>query len=520
MNFRHLFEKPIKKVSQSETVSSETAQSKSSSKMSKEKIATKVYGLGVAALTLGSVQAEAMNSPETEDDKKTKIEASAHNLDKRLDSPTTYRMSGADFSSVETDRAGEANPLKARSWIEKQTKENGQELVRLNFAINFFVDKADISPDDAKEIAAQFSEFLDNIKPENYKRVLESEWVVFSSCSEEQTLNWGEKGNENLAEARGEKAVEILNREKAAHNFSALDAKQASALKNKKINVAIASGHSENLGVTLVTDLDNPDTGEKYTASEVEKMEKDDPEKYEQLKAKNRVAYFKAEIVNESEKAQKDIVKLISQYDRSIFMVDKSGSMRDDLKDLYKEVKNRISSLPGTELLLSNYSDKFEGIKKFNANKIEENFSIDVGPCREMTIRVLIKLLEQLAADSPVKENLKTIITVHTDEALQLYNYYALEYIANLSQKSGTDIMFVFYSKPDPKWNNPADPALKGKEVMVSLDDVMKNTANFLKLDSLSAGEKEKIDKAKVRTIDLGDFRNKNGQSVSLPTYN
>jgi|GEM_PF-4784696 len=487
MSFRNLFERPpFKKAPEKELLpteeNQEEVQPEKEPLVSKEKAAQILTGVATIASVLGSLNVKAEN-PKKIDKQTPQTELSAENLsNKKLEAATTYQAKAADFNKFENAKANEGGLT--NGGVEKEKMNNGQELVRINFKINFAVDKADIPKDNTAEIAKQFSEFLDNITPENYQQFADADLVFFSACSEEKTNRWGEKGNEALADKRGENGAAILDKVLASQPLAKLNPEQRAVMKNKKIGVEIASTHAQELGVIKITDKVNPETGKNYTDQEVQKLKEANPQEYQKLLEANRVAYFKAEIVNE--KIENNLVKLFSKYDRAVLDIDDSPSMRDDEWSMVSDLKNNYSQLKNTKIFIANSSDKFQGMKKFDSRNIETNLNQKYdGSGAERKMATLRELLSNIPLEAG-----KTIVTSHTDELYQNFTLSELEDIAGMvksfnNQAAGPkmgkhtlDVVFVRHLQD-------------GKKMMMSLNEVVTKVEKLVK-------DKEKLEKGKV----------------------
>ena len=537
MNFRNIFEghKKINPVSNSELVNPELVNQEPINPepantetpipaVTKEGIANKVLMVGAAAsLAFGSV--EAQNAKKGQSDsftQKSEINTDNNLSDKRLGSEKTYQASSSDFLAsaskgkesllaLKNTPSAKNNPsvveASRSSVIERSSVEAGEELARINFKINFVVDKADIPAGEEKNIANKFSEFLKNINQTNFQQAIEADWSVVSGCSEEPTNKWGDLGNENLALGRGLMAADVIDKTKNNFDYSSLglSLEQGKALQNKKVNVEIVREHPENLGVTYVTDLKNPETGLKYSKEEVDIMKKEDPKKFVELKEGNRVAYFKAEIKTPAVKEivkeiPSELLKLISKYKRVVFATDKSESMADKVNKLYAEIKKEANSENDTEYLIVNYSDKLEKIESLDLKNIGKNINNYNGSSQERAIDALQELINKL----PVKEKTETVLAFIGDEALQSFSYAQLEKAEQSAKKAGHDIAFVFYLQ-------------NGEESILSLKDVMNNAVEYMNLDKSKGGDDSAA--SKTKTMNLKVLKDKNGKKISLPIF-
>ncbi len=344
------------------------------------------------------------------------------------------------------------------------------ELVKMDFDVNYETDKADLAEQYKKEITDQFINFLDNINEDNFDVAIAADWQVFSSCDERQTNAWGEKGNEALAEARGQSVIEILQEILSEYDFESLSDEQIEALKGKVIGNEIASEHSDRVGEKLIIDVINPSTGENYTAEEVKDLKENDPDKYAELLSENRVSEFRAEIlvtklaklgIIPSEgmaieprpgelitSSKLELVRRFSDYKNIILLLDDSPSMRNDKQKLSDEINAQQEDLANVNLFIGHYSDELKSIDKLqNSTGVEDEImkNIGSGSNKEHSVQVPIAAWEQVRSE--IKDNEKTLILVNTDEALQQFSAEDLKQLAALP--NNVKVRFAFHLNED-----------------------------------------------------------------------
>jgi hypothetical protein len=210
----------------------------------------------------------------------------------------------------------------------------------MNMAQGFEIDKADISPEDAKKIIAEYDAFLDKINAKNIDDALAKEEVIEAS-SDERATKYGEsnkklaptlENNVNLTTDRAHTAAKLLTEVKQKHDFSKSDAPQDKLEKYKQKEFKFKVPEK---GYTKITELHeiNPKTGVEYPDMDVADLKKSDPKLFDALTEKCR--YVNIDLKIES----KTIIEKINQYDRIIFFVDNSPSTEYTMDDMARNLE-------------------------------------------------------------------------------------------------------------------------------------------------------------------------------------
>jgi hypothetical protein len=302
---------------------------------------------------------------------------------------------------------------------------------------NFETNKADLK--DSKVLESKLDAFFSTINTDNFEILMAQDWVVKGSSDERRT-NW-EGGNEGLTKARIESVKTAILKVLNKHNFSKqLSEDQIKKLLTKEIYQSYPKSGEEK-GVTYITNLDNPETGEKYTAEEVESLKTKNPAKYNKLLDKCRYTNFELKAKNK--------VFENENYDIYYVLIDNSPSMEDNKKDMAREMQEM--NIQKT-FLYANFSDKVGNLEvgsdsKAVANKILKMPKVSASST-ELAMSSAITLLSRVDASNANliksgKKLSKTVMFIATDETLQDVN--RIEELKVLSERNNFDIKFIFF---------------------------------------------------------------------------
>jgi len=176
-----------------------------------------------------------------------------------------------------------------KAGIEDFTTADGN--IMISATHNFETDKADLK--DAEHLGEEFDKFLSSIDKTNFKDLIDQDWTVKGSSDERHT-NWA-GGNEGLTQARINAVVKVIEQILASHDFSnQLTSEQIKQIAEKKI-IEIYPTHGAEKGVTYLTDLVNPITGQNFTDAEVKTIKETNPSEYFKLLDKCRYTNFELE---------------------------------------------------------------------------------------------------------------------------------------------------------------------------------------------------------------------------------
>ncbi|MFA6417310.1 MAG: hypothetical protein WCW61_03915 [Patescibacteria group bacterium] len=486
--------------------------------------------------------------------------------------------SAKEIIALNTDKSALARDEKTYVVSDKDMLEmevaNNFELVKIDFDVNYETDKADLAEQSQAEIAEQFTTFLGNINQANFPAAQEANWQVVSSCDERPTNVWGEKGNEALATARGKALINLLQSDLQKYEFSGLSAEQVRALKNKNIENAIVVAHEDRKGETLITDIINPETGHNYTDFEVQKIKKNDPDKYSSLLAQNRISQFRAEIPlakleemglveslpkmpnkaphfeNIEKPDLKSLVKMFPEYKNVILLFDNSSSMRDDKEMLSQEIEAQQEKLSEIKFYIGHYSNKLQKLIPTDNVEASKEIIADVGygSDHEASVQAPAAAWDKIGAE--IKPEEKTLMLINTDEALQLLSAQDLKVLHNLPDN--VELKFVFHlgngkcldvplsvvQNSFDKINSQGVSSLKKaldkvESQLTKLHVKQLNTTNrdsekqFKKMIAGLERQQETITTRMAginehyanRKINLSEFTDKSGQTVNLDIY-
>ncbi len=373
---------------------------------------------------------------------------------------TTNKVSTEKKSELE---ASDDAYVFSEADIAKMANKEKFEVAKIDFNVNYETDKADLNEGYKQAIFNQFVNFLDNINQDNFDIASKSDWQVYSSCDERKTNAWGSEGNKALAQARGSSIITELNQVLSTYEFNNLKPEEAVILKNKEIINKIAAEHSDRQGETLITDKLNPETGKNYTDEEVKNLKDKNPDKYFSLLSENRISEFRAEIPvadlnlkrfnmppieNRPPKLsvidKPEMVNRFINYQNIILLLDNSGSMGDNKKELGEEIDAQKDNLKNSNIFIGHYSDKLHEmnqVEDINKTKAEIMKTIGGGSSRELSVHVAVEAWDKVGAN--IKSNEKTLLLVITDESLQQISASDLDKLANLP--GNVEVKFAFH---------------------------------------------------------------------------
>ncbi len=361
------------------------------------------------------------------------------------DDGTTYQAEAADFEGDKLDS--------------EMNYEDFERYSKLDLSNYFDTDKADISPDDLGEITDSFTKFLNTINSDNYEQVKATVFKLLVSCDYRSTKNW-EDGNEGLAKARFKALETALQEILTNYDFadSGLSEGEIKDIQSKGFVLEMPDNGVET-GVTLISDLINPDTGEYYTDQEREYIKKNDPEKYDNLLAQCR--YVKAEFLSPkpvdnleklaplkaefkldlSELEQRESsVPQFGNFSKVTVGVDNSGSMaaREAVKRLVEK-----QTVLDTELTVRTFSSSLDkGETKLNlAGLVDfvENQETK-GDSRELAVHSAHEILKNLSEPADTENNLVVMLT---DEALQGITWQLIKDMKAEAELKNAEVIFI-----------------------------------------------------------------------------
>jgi len=334
-----------------------------------------------------------------------------------------------------------------------------EKLAKLDLTNSYDTDKADILSDHRAAIETEVHNFLDGVDSDNYRDLMTHVWKISGSSDERLTNTW-EGGNEELTNARILAAEKIIKEAIGNYDYShsGLNAKQIEDLKNKPfVYDSYSSQNGPEKGVTYLTDLKNPDTGENYTADQIKEIKEHDEKKYYSLLDKCR--YIKVNLMAEGDvikpipnkpaelKTNIDVKLLerklpeLKQYKFVLVLQDKSGSMKVSKEAMAKYLAENYN--PNTKVTTATFSDHLDDFRPLQDMLVASeslNEARNDGNSSERTIACTIDALKLSPAQEHSGEGLAL---VGTDEALQRVSLNDLQTLQSLATEKNVDVKFL-----------------------------------------------------------------------------
>ncbi len=285
------------------------------------------------------------------------------------------------------------------------------------------------------------------------------DWKISGSSDERLTSTWT-GGNEELTKARITAAEKIIKEaiDNYDYSHSGLSVKQINDLKQKSFSYDIyESKNGPEKGVTYLTDLKNPDTGENYTAQEIKEIKEHDEKKYYSLLDKCR--YIKVNLMAESDEfkyvpnksAELKVnistnilerkIPEFTQYKSVLILEDNSGSMTASKEAMAQYLAdNYQANIKVTIATFSNHLDNFNPPQDMNTASETLKNTRNVGNSSERTIGCTIDALKLFDAQASPGD---ALALVGTDEALQNVSYDDLKTLQSLATEKNVDVKFL-----------------------------------------------------------------------------
>lgn len=398
---------------------------------------------------------------ETKGDDKKGYDTEAHkSFDRNIEPDNTYHATAEDFNTGEKQK----NNSDAKAFESKI--EDAGRYFQLELASYFDTDSDKIPADSEKQIVKTFEQFLAQITPDNVDELTKADWKVSVSSDQRLTSTW-ENGNEGLSEARFEKTAGVLKTALDNFDFKNLTPDQVKAIQNHSIVEDMADSQTgPEKGVTYITDLDNPATGEHYTADEEAKIKAENPNLYKQLLDDCRKVTFSISVDKHSELPKMQpkgadleitpggigerpievpVIERLSEYKNVSLGFDKSpsvGNSFDYMADIVEGLK-----LSGLKLNVGEFSDKLETMKTYdNAQDAAEAIrGIEFnGNIEERALKSVHDMLEKMP------DGQKNLAMAMTDERFQGMSWEDLQELKALAEKKTADVYF-YYADDDNK---------------------------------------------------------------------
>ena len=302
---------------------------------------------------------------------------------------------------------------------------NQEKKISIQAGSYFETDKANLNNE--ADLAHQFDNFFSSINDGNFDKVMSHDWVFASSSDERQTSNWG-GSNKNLSDARFESFLKLFNEVRANHDFKGVSPDHVKQILDKPIENVQPLG-----GETHITDLINPETGQKFTKQEVSSLNND---AREQLLEKCRYANFEAE----------SSMFKIGNSDELILLVDNSPSMKTSKVNMANELKYINKDLPVKVGFFSSELDDIKEVSSSQEAALEVMKAPSEGSGSERALSSAINYLEHISPD----DTLNKTIYVATDEGLQ--DLSKVLQLTDLAKQTNTQVTFLMFYENGSKF--------------------------------------------------------------------
>jgi hypothetical protein len=401
---------------------------------------------------------------------------------------TKNNSTKTDANKIEA-KASDAHKSENGKTIKYEPKISGEHgehngPLKLDLSNSFETAKAEISPENQKNIEQTFTEFLSKINKDNYKQFAFSNWAVEGS-SDERPISI-EGGNNKLTHDRVNSLKPFLQKVLDKFDFSrnGLSHTEIESLKHKVIGEKIPNGgEGREAGVTYLTDLNNPSTGQHYTAEEINAIKTNNPDKYQDLLKECRYTKLNLESTGEYTNA---LTQAGQAYDKVTMLIDKSGSMFDSkdyiADNIEKNIKDDDSHNGSTKYAIGFFSDALHSLEeagnlKDACHKIKAEHTL--GYAHEKMLSSTVSALETiLEANHGQKVEGRQVLVVATDEAIQDVSVNNLKAIKDLSTKTGVEVKLLMGIDE----NN--------RVVEVSIDDLMAKAQDLMNRSDHGVTEK------------------------------
>lgn len=217
---------------------------------------------------------------------------------------------------------------------DQERPEQTEVFKRFDFENSFPIDQAQMNPTVREQVKAQVEQFLDEHNTRaTFHQLKQSRITIEVSSDERLTQAWGERGNEALSEARLKELDRLLREIITSYDFvNEISSQHVDVFKRKTFTKRMPGGEWGR-GVTPLTRIENPLTGALYTQAELKQLSHSARENlFDQ--ARYAEVVFELPGKNEIDNQYDKLVEIMAGYDNVTFLVDRSGSMRDDYQRL------------------------------------------------------------------------------------------------------------------------------------------------------------------------------------------
>jgi len=386
-------------------------------------------------------------------------------------------------------------------------------------AVNYFASDSDFISKEAEEkISSDFKELLDQVNEENYKQIIEDGIYIYSSADPEKTNNF--KNNEELARARANSLIKLLEKYLASAEVSHLSKEESKEFKDDIkffVEVPTSSVVSDpQIGVTYPEDLGySKESLAHMSASELDEIYARCRKVVVSLGVyKNDTYYTQAEDFiapisprNLPETKKGNIEGAIKwNADNIVILVDNSPSVG---QNSYKEILSKImndNDLAGKEIQFSFFSNELgqtticENVddviniinkEKFEGNRTEQALS-----------SALIKLKSIEVSD---KNKESTIMKTFTDENLQNVSLDMVNSFEEEALGKNTKADFYYVDKENGLMQISQKELKEAieKRFLEDIQATLKNNINNKKKGIIYYSDKNKMNTIKKQLEDL-----------------
>jgi hypothetical protein len=450
----------------------------------KENKVFKVAAKAVLAYMLFFKGYDAFAGNETEKDDQdilNKMEISDENLgsNNNAEDDKTYQASESDFEenngsdkeSLDSDKTNR-NKAEVKDNSEKEDF-NIEKASVLDIDQYFEHNKAEINEEGKQEIINHTVNLFKDMMDENGKMdfsklrdFLEANVKIKASANELQRIG----GNAELAEARGVSVKQVIdtNIETIAQSLKDMGLEEDSVDKIidklSQAEVEIPESKTGERGVTYITNMENPETGNNYTEEEVKDLKENHQDKYQELLAEARsvkidlsatsekykkLEYLTAELETNIAEEMKVNLRRMVDYQEVLVANDNSPSTIDDNIDMTKKIHQNFNDIVRSskehkieEIKVASFSDELNEVKSFDKEQADEAFEVlysqeSKGRAYERAIDAALEIIEE--AD-PEKSSL---LYVNTDEKLQSVSLEKVEELQEKAREKKVDIKFL-----------------------------------------------------------------------------
>jgi hypothetical protein len=306
------------------------------------------------------------------------------------------------------------------------------EKIEIKIANYFQTDKAEISPENAKEISQLVSTYINNLNETNINQFLSSTPQLNVSCDPRNTNSY-ENGNRGLAQARAEETQRVISTSVAGLDLS------KSGLNQAQIKKVIEKFSNLNFNIPENGVIDYHTVATEADWTEAQRNEAKKMEIFQKMRFVNLEL---AALNTEKPKTNKEKIKNMFEvqgYNKVLLLIDKSPSMEANKKAIMDSLHaSENINIPTSVIGYTNKIDTAFVAENLNgAAKIIENMKF-VNEEEELTIDETIATLNN--------ENIgteKIVAFIVTDEELQHVSKEKLETLKKLSTDKNTTLVFT-----------------------------------------------------------------------------